>query len=282
MVYSMVIRPAMTYGAIAWHQPRGQEGFNWGPSGTLATFQNKCLRVVTGAYRAAPVSTLEAEAYVPPLNLYLDSQVARATQRLEDSGMAAKMEGACREVRHYLRAHGQNRRRRFTEYIHPQPMPWGWQSQWTRRGQTARILQSQWEDQWRCRRLPWGELYPRPPRKGNLRLYQGLTKACCSILTQIRTGKTGLAAFLHRRRVPGVNSPHCPCGQGMETPKHILIHCTRFQEARGMPEDSGRVDIRHLLSTEEGAKKLSQWWLRHGVLQQFSLARTLEMGIEGR
>ena len=282
MVYSMVIRPAMTYGAIAWHQPQGRAGLNRGPSGALAPFQNQCLRVVTGAYRAAPVSTLEAEAYVPPLNLYLDSLVARTTQRLEDSGMAAKIEGACREVRHYLRAHGQNRRRRFTEYIHPQPMPWGWHSEWTWRGQTARILQARWEDQWRCRRVPWGELYPRPPRKGNLRLYQGLTKACCSILTQIRTGKTGLAAFLHRRRVPGVNSPRCPCGQGVETPKHILIHCARFQEVRGMLDNSGRVDIRHLLSTEEGAKKLSQWWLSHGVLQQFSLARTLEIGIEGR
>lgn len=95
MVYSMVIRPAMTYGALAWHQPRGNRGLNQGLSGALAPFQNQCLRVMTGAYRATPVSTLEAEAYVPPLNLYLDSMVARATQRLEDSGMAVKIEGAC-------------------------------------------------------------------------------------------------------------------------------------------------------------------------------------------
>ena len=38
-------------------------------------------------------STLEAEAHVPPLSLYLDSMVAQATKRLEDSGMAAKIEG---------------------------------------------------------------------------------------------------------------------------------------------------------------------------------------------
>ena len=282
MVYSMVIRPAMTYGALAWHQPRGNRGLNQGPSGALAPFQNQCLRVMTGAYRATPVSTLEAEAYVPPLNLYLDSMVARATQRLEDSGMAVKIEGACREVCRHLRAHGQNQRRYFTHYIHPQPLPQGWQLEWTQDGHTARVLQSRWEDQWRSRRMPWGELYPRPPRRGNLRLYQGLTKACCSILTQIRTGKTGLAAFLHRRKVPGITSPDCPCGQGAETPKHILIHCERFQEARAALEESGQVDIRHLLCTEKGAKRLSHWWLNHGVLQQFSLARALETGIEGR
>ena len=281
MVYGMVIRPAMTYGALAWHQPRGHAPTR-SLSGALAPFQNQCLRVMTGAYRAAPVSTLEAEAYVPPLNLYLDSMVARATQRLEDSGMTTKIEGACREVRRFLRAHGQNQRRYFTQYIHPQPLPRGWQLEWTQGGRTARVLQSRWENQWRSRRIPWGELYPRPPRRNNLRLYQGLTKACCSILTQIRTGKTGLAAFLHRRRVPGITSPYCPCGQGAETPKHILIHCERFQAARVALEESGRVDIRYLLCTEKGAKKLSHWWLSQGVLQQFSLAKALEMGIEGR
>ena len=33
MVYNMVIRPAMTYGSLAWHQPRGQGGLNRGPTG---------------------------------------------------------------------------------------------------------------------------------------------------------------------------------------------------------------------------------------------------------
>lgn len=47
--------------------------------------------------------------------------VAQATQRLESSGMAAKTEGSCQEVRRYLRVHGQNRRRNISEYIHPGP-----------------------------------------------------------------------------------------------------------------------------------------------------------------
>ena len=40
--------------------------------------------------------------------------------------------------------------------------------------------------------------------------------------------------------------------------------------------------MEHLLCTEEGARKLSHWWLCHGVLQQFSLARDLEIAIGGR
>ena len=43
MVYSMVIWPAMTYEAIAWHQPQGQDGLNWRLNETLALFQNQCL-----------------------------------------------------------------------------------------------------------------------------------------------------------------------------------------------------------------------------------------------
>ena len=89
----------MTYRAIAWHQPQNQDGLNQGLNEALAPFQNQCLQVITGAYQAAPASTLEAEAHVPSLNLYLDSMIARATQRLEDSGMATKIEQTCHEIR---------------------------------------------------------------------------------------------------------------------------------------------------------------------------------------
>lgn len=55
-------------------------------------------------------------------------------------------------------------------------------------------------------------------------------------------------------------------GRGAETPKHVLIHCERFQEERAALEDYGWVDIKHLLCIEEGVKKLSHWWLSHGIL----------------
>lgn len=155
MVYGMVIQPAMTYGALAWHQPRGFTGLNQGPNRTLAPYQNQCLQVITGAYQAtSPASTLEAEAYVPPLNLYLDFVVSQATQCLEDSGKAVKIEGACQAIRCNLWAHGQNQCRPCTQYIHPQHLPRGWQSQWTQDGHPARALQSQWVAQWRSQRAP--------------------------------------------------------------------------------------------------------------------------------
>lgn len=36
-------------------------------------------------------------------------------------------------------------------------------------------------------------------------------------------------------------------------------------EVRAALEESGQVDIRHLLCIEKGAKRLSHWWLNHGI-----------------
>lgn len=95
-------------------------------------------------------------------------------------------------------------------------------------------------------------------------------------------GKTGLAAFLHQRRVPGFSSPICPVAKELRPSrvKHILVHCEQYQTARAPLTGSMGVDFRQLLSTEKGAQKLSHWWLQHGVLHQLSLARALEISNE--
>src|SRR5699024_1772917 len=60
---------------------------------------------------------------------------------------------------------------------------------WTQDGKPARELRSQWENQWRSQAVRWGEIHPRPPRKGNRQLYQDPTQACSSILIQLYTDK---------------------------------------------------------------------------------------------
>lgn len=124
---------------------------------------------------------------------------------------------------------------------------------------------------------PWGEIHARPPDRRNLKLYRGLTKARCSILLQVRSGKTGLAGFLYQRKVPEFTSPDCACGNGVETPKHILVHCPRFAGSRSDLRQDGRLDTGALLGCPEGTAQLSGWWLRQGILQQFRLARELEL-----
>ena len=125
--------------------------------------------------------------------------------------------------------------------------------------------------------LSW--VCPRPSERGNLQLYQRLINVHCSNLTQIQTGKTGLMTFLHQWKILRVGSPCCSCGQGVETPKHVLVHCVWLQKTRISLKDFGWMDLRCLLCTKEGARKLSHWWLNHDVLQQFRLVRVQEIGI---
>ena len=67
------------------------------------------------------------------------------------------------------------------------------------------------------------------PYRASLRLCAGLSKAQSSILTQMRTGKIGLATFLCRRQVPGFPTPAFCCGAQWETAKHVVLECPRLQ-----------------------------------------------------
>jgi hypothetical protein len=76
----------------------------------LVGIQNKCLRVVAGAYRATPIQTLEVKTHVPPIDLYFDSRLATFQNRLANSEVGQLIEKACSTIQARIR----NRRRRKT------------------------------------------------------------------------------------------------------------------------------------------------------------------------
>jgi hypothetical protein len=51
---------------------------------------------------------------------------------------------------------------------------------------------------------------------------------------QARTGCVGMADFLFKRRVPGVPSPLCSCGDAPEAPEHVLLYCNETAEKWGI------------------------------------------------
>jgi hypothetical protein len=58
-----------------------------------------------------------------------------------------------------------------------------------------------------------------------LKKHRDLLKHESSLLTQIRTGKVGLRAFLFEHKVPEVATPRCPCGDAPETAAHLVLDC---------------------------------------------------------
>src|ERR1035438_9163102 len=107
-VYLAVIRSAVSYGAVLWHRPGKKPK---GPVTKLQKHQNSRLRQVLGAFRATPIRQLETEAYVPPLDLWLNGRVARFQAWLEKTGLVRQIRNACTAIKMQLRLQTRTRAR---------------------------------------------------------------------------------------------------------------------------------------------------------------------------
>ena len=98
-----------------------------------------------------------------------------------------------------------------------------------------------------------------------------ISKATSSLITQIRTEKIGLNAFLTDRHVPDKQAT-CTCGWPRQTAKHILLFCPEFADRRAsLFEAAGTRDYSKIVATARGAKAAALWLQRTGLLPQFSL-----------
>ena len=111
-VYSMVIRPMLTFAASIWHQSQGTKEFSRTPARKLGKIQNDCLRKVTGAYKATPIPVLEAESSIALLEFQLDRLVMRY-QAMRGTHNATR-EGNKRIARHFNQRRGRRRLKRTT------------------------------------------------------------------------------------------------------------------------------------------------------------------------
>lgn len=92
---------------------------------------------------------------------------------------------------------------------------------------------ARWQELWiqspqggRCTRV----IDNSPPSLTVHKLYQGLPRRHCSILSQLRSGHAGLNAFL--ARINAVDSPLCQTCLVPETPSHFLFTCRRYTAPR--------------------------------------------------
>jgi hypothetical protein len=84
-IYAVIIRSVLAYGVPNWHKI-GEDLKDL--SKALTPTQNKCLRIMNGAYKAIPIRYLESEMAMPLLDLYFDKWVANFESRIAVSGMA--------------------------------------------------------------------------------------------------------------------------------------------------------------------------------------------------
>ena len=115
-----------------------------------------------------------------------------------------------------------------------------------------------------------------------LKRHEGLSKARSSLLVQARTGDIGLREFLFRRKVPGVATPLCQCGQGRETVEHLAVWCPDPPRPRPWePDIRSRRDLHAALQGVGPNRRLAgmvvRWLMSSGRLPEYSLALRLEL-----
>lgn len=275
-VYLSTIRAAIGFASTAYHEfnekrerPRGVIARD------MAKAQNRCLRIITGAYKATPIRLLETEAYVPPIDIWMDVRAATFGRRLRDSGMEGKIQQQCQEVRHALR----NRRTRTAP---PQECRTARKrrlaTEWLGDSDKDSLELATWTDRFnrhggrshlhRHRHIP----AEHPPNSETLLLHRHIYKAESSLLVQMRTERIGFRDFLTTAFVPTVDSPHCTCGGGRETARHVLFYCARETERRLRHESIHGLMTPSHLSDPIKAGGLAKWLMRTGRLEQYRLA----------
>ena len=111
--------------------------------------------------------------------------------------------------------------------------------------------------------------------KKKMAAHKGLTQAESSLLTQARTGKIGLRAFLFLRKVPAVTTPFCECGGEEETVRHLLEGCLVNMDALDLQRrEGGPEELFERLRSGYRVKPILRWLM--GKLPEFQLALELE------
>jgi hypothetical protein len=299
IVYSSVIRPILTYGASIWYSPQGTATARKSIDAQLERLQNKSLRMVLGAYKAVRGPILEKEADIPPISTILSKLVANAVKRRYTGKGHQLITKACEKIR---RGNPRQRARRTAEAhkLLPSEISADWLKKkipietWNHeilRGDTTQsgkprpvtwkqaikiVTRDSWDERWtrylnslppESTRTPAQGATNRNPSK----LHEGISKATSSLITQIRTEKIGLNAFLTDRHVPGFTAA-CDCGWRRQTAKHILMFCPTYADTRPrLFEQAGSQNYSEIVATARGARTAAIWMQQTELLPQFSL-----------
>jgi hypothetical protein len=174
---------------------------------------------------------------MPLFDLYFDKWVANFEKRIKISGISRLLRAAGAKAA-VLAAEYRRQHRRILARPIERDSRFRAVNQWKGAGRnTEKIMLTKWQHRWRAAVASSirGDLAARRgPDLSNHKVYKDLYKHQASVLMQARTGCVGMADFLFKRRVPGVPSPLCSCGDAPETPKHVLLYCNKTAGKRGI------------------------------------------------
>ncbi|KAJ6032769.1 hypothetical protein N7540_003501 [Penicillium herquei] len=114
------------------------------------------------------------------------------------------------------------------------------------------------------------------PEKKNLKIFEGLPKHYTSILVQMRSMRIGLKHFLYK--IKEADSDECGCGEGSQTPRHVLLQCPKYIDLRETLINKlmaktdlrpSQLDYEAIMSHPQAARYVAEFMIQTGLLGQF-------------
>ena len=81
LVYTAILRSLLSYAVGIWFNPLRKSS----NISSLVSFQNRCLRLIGGAFKATPSFLLESELFLLPLDLYFKFRTACFLSSIQNS-----------------------------------------------------------------------------------------------------------------------------------------------------------------------------------------------------
>ena len=272
LVYTAILRSVLSYAVGIWFNPLRKSS----NISSLIIFQNKCLRLIGGAFKATPSFLLESELFLLPLDLYFKFRTACFLSSIQTSSLKDFLDSTFATISSYASSLRKPLKKSST-------ISSNWKFTWlsqitTNQASSKKELQilftKEWENQWEEKKRKgytgW-QVFCQKPHYNNLKLYKELQKAEASLLLQTRTGRIGLASFLFRAGVPDFPTPLCMCGQAEETVKHITSSCSLYSSQRQHALFNPQ-DFTTIISNPELLQKFLYWFMSLKRLNQFNLA----------
>ena len=272
LVYTAILRSLLSYAVGIWFNSLRKSS----NISSLVSFQNRCLRLIQGAFKATPSFLLESELFLLPLDLYFKFRTACFLSSIQNSPLKYFLDSIFSTISSYTSLLKKPLKESSTI---SSKWKFTWLSQITTnqassKKELQKLFTKEWEDQWeekKRRSYPGWQTFCQKPHKNNLKLYKELQKAEASLLLQIRTGRIGLASFLFRAGVPDFPTPLCVCGQAEETAKHITSSCSLYSRQRQQVSFNPQ-DFTTIISNPELLQKFLYWFMSLKRLNQFNLA----------
>ena len=302
LLFKATIRAAISHCAPIWAIGDTGQGLSKTKLRPLEKLQNRCLRLVAGAYKRTPTAALEKELEIPPLPLYLQSLALTHVENTRNRSPEKEIQERCAKIRHRLltgRARSAQikptpqeglrrlylkERARITE-VEPNNRATQERENNTRALRQAQeytrtitaaqsFLQRIWNSHFqRQKRGKKAAIWHQNPKETGEKQREGLKAAEAAIATQFRSEKTGLRAYLAAWGVPGFE-PSCKCGHPKETVHHVVLRCPLRREGRYEMWQAARTQNgSRILKEKRGIQAVARWAFQQGILPQFSLAR---------